>query len=60
MTLFVMWIVFIVGILACISTVIEIINSKGVKTVIFMVALLLNVITTVILYHIVIHGGFNL
>ena len=60
MLLFTLWVIFIFNILACLSLVADIVMSKGWSTVINFFALLVQVIVTVILYHIIIHGGFNL
>ncbi|AGE60891.1 hypothetical protein ANDROMEDA_52 [Bacillus phage Andromeda] len=60
MTLLVMWVIFIFSVLACISLVGDIIRSNGWNTVVSIFALFVQVVLTVVLYHIVIHGGFNL
>ncbi|AGY47236.1 hypothetical protein Glittering_49 [Bacillus phage Glittering] len=60
MTLFTMWVIFIFSVLACISLVGDIIRSNGWNTVVSIFALFVQVVLTVVLYHIVIHGGFNL
>ncbi|AGE60813.1 hypothetical protein I907_gp49 [Bacillus phage Eoghan] len=60
MILFTLWVIFIFNIVACISLVIDIVQSSGRNTVVSIFALFVQVVMTVILYHIVIHGGFNL
>lgn len=60
MILFTLWIVLVLNVAAGLHCAISAVNEKGVESVASVISLFVHVVVSVVLYHIVIHGGFNL